>query len=168
MINGGLEFIAVRASDEDLIRRLSAFASSIIRAYYDPIIGKKQNDYHLEKFQSVRGILEQLSNGYSYYIVAKDGIWRGFFAFYPRGDALYLSKFYMREEDRGKGFGKEALQFIVGKAKHAGLNAIELNVNRFNPTVKIYEHWGFLLTHSEQIDIGCGFIMDDYVYRLDI
>lgn len=164
----GLDFIAVRASDADLIHRLSAFASSIIRAYYDPIIGKKQNDYHLEMFQSVHGILEQLNNGYTYYVVAKDGIWRGFFAYYPRGDALYLSKFYMREEDRGKGFGKDALQFIIAKAKQARENAIELNVNRFNPTVKIYEHWDFLRTRSEQVDIGCGFIMDDYVYRLDI
>ena len=48
-----------------------------------------------------------------------------------------------------------------------GLSAIELNVNKHNPTVDIYEHYGFTRIDANLIDIGSGFFIDDYVYRLE-
>lgn len=163
-----LAFVPVRLEDEPLVEELSVLASAITRVYYDPIIGKAQNDYHLEKFQSVPAISEQLRGGYHYYLVRLENRDIGFLAYYPRGDALYLSKFYMEEHSRGHGYGRQMLSFLIEKAKKEGLRAIELNVNRFNPTVAIYEHLGFQRIREEQIDIGRGFIMDDYVYRLDV
>ena len=56
---------------------------------------------------------------------------------------------------------------IKEKAKELGLNRIELNVNRNNPSVKIYEKLGFTVAWEEKNDIGNGFYMDDYVYALD-
>ena len=67
-------------------------ATEILREHYDPIVGKQQNDYMLDKFQSVRAIGEQLGNGYRYYFVRCDGRNVGFMAFYPRQKAMYLSK----------------------------------------------------------------------------
>lgn len=163
-----VEFSKINRLDERAIEELSFFASSIIRKYYDPIIGKKQNDYHLEKFQSVPGLKAQLAEGYSYYLLLEGGERLGFLGYYPRNDALYLSKFYLKEESRGKGYGREAIAFLKEKAKELGLAAIELNVNRHNPTTAIYERLGFRIIRSEVIDIGEGFVMDDYVYRLEI
>ena len=168
LIMSDMVFERIELNQIERIKALSAFASGILREYYDPIIGKKQNDYHLRKFQSVEGIIDQLTHGYVYYFVhdGEDDI--GFFAYYPRGDALYLSKYYVKKEKRGKGFGKRILEKIKALAKESGLSAIELNVNRFNPTTKIYDHMGFAVIRLEQIDIGEGFIMDDYVYRLEL
>ena len=91
----------------------------------------------------------------------------GFLAFYPRGGSLYLSKLYLYREERGRGYGREMVDFALAQAREAGLDGVELNVNRFNPTVEVYERMGFRRIRSEKIDIGGGFYMDDYVYRLD-
>ena len=40
-----------------------------------------------------------------------------------------------------------------------------LNVNRDNPSTRVYEALGFARVREEKNDIGGGFFMDDYVYR---
>ena len=59
------------------------------------------------------------------------------------------------------------IDFVKNEAKAAGLNAIELNVNKNNISKYIYEHLGFRLIRDEKNDIGHGYFMDDYVYRLE-
>jgi len=161
-----MDFIPVRAGDAPAIERLSRIATEIVRDYYDPIIGPAQNTYMLEKFQSVPAIRGQLAEGYAYCIAEADGRPVGFLGFYPRGDALYLSKLYLYAAERGRGYGRQMLDFVRAAARAAGLAAVELNVNVHNPTVEIYEKLGFVRIRSEKNDIGCGYYMDDYVYRL--
>ena len=163
-----MDFKRIVSEDREGVSLLSKVATAIVRAFYDPILGTAQNDYMLEKFQSEQAISSQIENGYVYYLTLLEEDPIGFFAFYPRADALYLSKFYLRSDARGKGYGKGALSFICEQAVQAGYYAIELNVNVHNPTIAIYERMGFRRIRSEKIDIGCGYYMDDYVYRLDI
>ena len=49
----------VKVKNEE-IKPLSILATSILREHYDPILGKEQNDYMLEKFQSEKAIKEQI------------------------------------------------------------------------------------------------------------
>lgn len=154
-------------ADAEGIAEMSAVASAIVRDHYDPILGKEQNDYMLGKFQSPEAIREQLEHGYSYYFVGDKAHRLGFTAFYPRGDAMYLSKLYLYKDERGKGYSRLILDFIKDKAREEDLSAVELNVNRFNPSVNIYERLGMRRLRAEKIDIGSGYYMDDYVYRLD-
>jgi hypothetical protein len=42
---------------------------------------------------------------------------------------------------------------------------LELNVNRHNPATVFYQKMGFEIVYSEDIDIGQGFWMNDYVMR---
>ena len=162
-----MEFMKVDPQQDELVVRLSKIASEIVKKYYDPLLGAEQNDYMIEKFQSESAIREQLSRGYRYYI-AQDGFRAiGFLGFYTRKDHLYLSKFYLSEGERGKGYGRKMLDFCVQNAKNDGLCAIELNVNKRNASVAIYERFGFKRIRSETNDIGHGYYMDDYVYRLD-
>ena len=143
-------------------------ATAILRDYYDPIIGKEQNDYMLEMFQSEDAIREQVDHGYRYYFVRdEDGKDLGFVAFYLRENALYLSKFYLYKDQRGKGYARTILEFLKTQAKELDRNRIELNVNRNNDTRFIYEKLGFTVAWEEKNDIGNGFYMDDYVYALE-
>ena len=158
----------IRRGDEAGIEALSAMATQIVREYYDPLIGKAQNDYMLEKFQSPAAIRAQLLEGYRYFTVFEADRPIGFFGFYPRGGALYLSKFYLYKDDRGRGFARPILNFLADAAFEENLGAIELNVNRRNPTVAIYEALGFERIRAECNDIGGGYFMDDYVYRLPL
>ena len=153
---------------EQEIKEMSEMATAILRDYYDPIIGKEQNDYMLEMFQSEDAIREQVDHGYRYYFVRdEDGKDLGFVAFYLRENALYLSKFYLYKDQRGKGYARTILEFLKTQAKELDLGRIELNVNRNNDTRFIYEKLGFTVAWEEKNDIGNGFYMDDYVYALE-
>ena len=115
----------------------------------------------------IEAVAEQLAHGYNYYFAKREGQNAGFLAYYPREGALYLSKLYLYKDQRGKGFSRVMLEFLKQKAKELGLNRIELNVNRNNPSVQIYEKLGFTVAWTEKNDIGNGFYMDDYVYALE-
>ena len=153
--------------DKEEINEMSGMATAIVRDYYDPIIGKEQNDYMLKMFQTPEAIAEQLEHGYRYYFVRENGKNLGFVAFYPRENALYLSKLYLYKDERGKGYAREILEFLKTQARELGFNRIELNVNRNNDTRFIYEKLGFTVAWEEKNDIGNGFYMDDYVYAIE-
>lgn len=147
---------------------LSELASGIVRRHFDSLIGTAQNDYMIAKFQAPEAIRGQLASGYRYYWVRADGETAGFLAFYPREGQLYLSKFYLAEEFRGKHLARVMLDFVVSAARAEGLPAVVLNVNRDNARViAIYEHLGFIKVREEKNDIGGGFFMDDYVLAYD-
>jgi GNAT superfamily N-acetyltransferase len=159
-----IEFVRLE-NDEKEIERMSAMATAIVREHFDPLIGKEQNDYMLSLFQTPGAIAAQLAEGYRYYFVRKDGEDIGFTAFYPKQDAMYLSKFYLYRQERAKGYAHEMMEFVESETRKEGLQAVELNVNRFNSAVKVYEKLGFEIIREEKNEIGHGFIMDDYVFR---
>lgn len=163
-----LRFEPLLMHEEERIAEMSALATAIVREHYDPILGTAQNDYMLEKFQSPAAVADQLAHGYRYCFVRENGAAIGFFAFYPRGEALYLSKLYLQKTSRGKGYARRIVAFLQEIARAEGLTAIELNVNKYNPSVDVYEALGFQRLRSEKIDIGSGYFMDDYVYGLPV
>ncbi|MBR4749922.1 MAG: GNAT family N-acetyltransferase [Abditibacteriota bacterium] len=156
------------AEDTEGIRQMSRMATDIVREYYDPLIGKEQNDYMLARFQSEAAIAKQLAEGYRYFFALDGDRQVGFFAIYPRGSAMYLSKFYLYRQERRRGYGRQIIGFIAVEARKQGLTAIELNVNKRNESRFAYERMGFEILRPEKIDIGGGFFMDDYVYRLEL
>lgn len=159
-----IEFVRLE-NDEKEIERMSAMATAIVREHFDPLIGKEQNDYMLSLFQTPGAIAAQLAEGYRYYFVRKDGEDIGFTAFYPKQDAMYLSKFYLYRQERVKGYAHAMMEFVESETRKEGLQAVELNVNRFNSAVRVYEKLGFEIIREEKNEIGHGFIMDDYVFR---
>ena len=163
-----MTFQKLSISDPDGVREMSRVATAIVREHYDPILGTTQTDYMLEKFQSPAAIRGQLEHHYRYFFIREEGRDLGFVAFYPRENAMYLSKLYLRSEERGRGRARGIIDFVAGHARALGLGAIELNVNRFNRTVAIYEKLGFRRIREEKNDIGSGFFMDDFVYRLEL
>ena len=163
-----MTFELLPLSDERRIREMSEMATEIVREHFDPIVGKAQNDYMIGRFQTPEAIREQLERGYRYYFVLEEGRRIGFHAFYPREDCMYLSKFYLAKQFRGLGYSHIMLDFLTKKAADMGVRRIELNVNRFNDAVLVYEKLGFRRIREEKNDIGHGYFMDDYVYALDL
>lgn len=160
-----MTFRELFVDDNKEIKKMSELASAIVKEYYDPIIGCEQNDYMIKMFQSPDAISEQLSHGYRYFFMVQDGKEVGFMAFYKRDDELYLSKLYLQKSQRGNGYAKEMLGFLIENGKDIGARSITLNVNKNNPTIEIYEKLGFKKLRDEKNDIGGGFYMDDYVYE---
>lgn len=175
-------FRRVSATNEAGIRNMSALATHIVREHFDPIIGVEQNDYMIERFQTPEAIAAQIEDRYEYYFVlppADDsqstGQQRparpvGFLAVQPReGGELYLGKFYLLKQERGKGYARTMTRFIVQRARKLGCDHILLRVNRDNfQAILAYEHLGFERTGELTTDIGGGFVMDDFVYELQV
>ena len=63
-----------------------------------------------------------------------------------KGKYLYILGFAIDSKHQGKGYGVEALKFIQDRAKKEGYKAIELDANRKNKAIKIYEKFGFKKT----------------------
>ena len=164
MMNNTLELKLVDGTNLEEMKELSAFATEIVKEHYDPLLGSVQNDYMLQMFQSVEAIKKQIQHGYRYYLGINQGKKVSFIAFYPNGDRMYLSKFYVHKNARGNGYASKMLSFIKEHTKKEGLKAIYLNVNKYNDTsIAIYKHLGFQQIAAEKNDIGNGYFMDDYV-----
>jgi len=164
-----MHFKKVEVSDIESVKELADLAAGIIKEHFDPIIGEKQNDYMIAKFQTAEAITEQINDGLSYYFVQSDEAENiGFLAFKPQEDKMYLSKFYLIKEERGKGFSRKMLNYVIAEAEKLGLEYIYLNVNKNNNAIKAYESLGFEKFGERKKDIGNGFYMDDYVYRYEV
>ena len=166
-----LEVHEIYENDKAGIDKLSQLADDIWREYFPIILSDAQIDYMLDKFQSSRAITEQLKVGYRYFMIYLDGKPQAYFSVQarPETDVLFLSKLYVRGENRGLGLGGKMLEFIKNIARKSKLNAIELTCNKHNEnTLAFYRKKGFVAVDEFVADIGGGFAMDDYVMQMSL
>jgi GNAT superfamily N-acetyltransferase len=79
-----------------------------------------------------------------------------------------LHKIYLDPDQKSKGVGSQIIAFIKDFGFKAGVKHIELNVNKFNSAVQFYEKMGFFRAKELVLDIGNGYVMDDYVMQLNL
>jgi GNAT superfamily N-acetyltransferase len=147
------------------IDRIARLASEIWYEYYVPLIGKAQVDYMVARFQSAAAMREQAaSEDYRYFTIEDGATLLGYFAIQPQPakGAMFISKLYLQARSRGRGVGRIALEFIERESRSEGLNSLWLTVNKGNPAVTTYRQWGFRIAEAIIMDIGNGFVMDDY------
>jgi len=155
--------IIEEALEDKQIETVEKLASEIWNQHFIPIIGKVQVDYMLEKFQSKKALSEQIKQGYLYFLIKTGNDDVGYLGVLPKKNELFLSKFYIRFSERGKGFGKKTLQFVEKLAEEKGLHKLTLTVNKNNTSsINAYEKMGFTNTGGIVQNIGNNFIMDDY------
>lgn len=158
------DIVVCKSSDNELIETVESLAKEIWLEYYTPIIGKTQVDYMIDKFQSKDAIRKQLDDGFFYYLIKEEKAFAGYFAIVFKQDHCFLSKLYVRSKSRGRGLAKQAIKFIENITKQNRLSKITLTVNKYNTdSIAAYQKLGFEITESMIMDIGNGFIMDDYV-----
>ena len=145
------------------IEIVEELACEIWNQHFIPIIGKAQVDYMLKKFQSKKVLSEQIKQGFLYYLIKSNNNYIGYLSVLPKGKELFLNKLYLKSSERGKKFGKKAIQFVGNLAKEKNLRKITLTVNKYNTnSINAYEKMGFKNIGPVIQDIGNGFIMDDY------
>lgn len=150
---------------EEEFAKVSALADEIWHEHYDSIIGAEQVDYMIERFQSPEAIREQIrKEGYRYYrLVSQDGP-AGYFAYRAAPEGLFLSKIYIAKKYRGRGYSHKVMEHLEKFAGEYRLPKIWLTVNRNNvSSILAYEKLGFTKAGTQVADIGCGFVMDDYI-----
>lgn len=160
----------VPVTEEAAIRSVASLAATIWREHYTPIIGAAQVEYMLSHFQSAEAIAHQIqAEGYRYYLIEASGNTVGYLAVQRRGDVLFISKLYLLRSRRGRGLGREAMTLLESLARSSGCDRLELTVNKHNRgSIAFYEAAGFEKGEGVVMDIGGGFVMDDYVMRKNI
>ena len=76
-----------------------------------------------------------------------------------------LSKIYLLSYHQRKGIGKKIIDYICKELVAGGFSLLELNVNRNNKALGFYEKLGFEIAGEEDIDIGQGYFMNDYILQ---
>jgi diamine N-acetyltransferase len=155
--------IQIRAAIKEDAKQLEQIANVIWREHYEPIIGLKQVEYMLDKFQSEKAISEQIEDGVGYFIVSKSDQPIGYFSIIEREKSLFISKFYLESNNRGQGIAHLMLSKVYQLALDSNISQLDLTVNKYNPAYNAYLKLGFENIDSVQVDIGGGYIMDDYV-----
>ena len=159
----------IPAKQELELIAIEKLASIIWREHYEPIIGLQQVEYMLNKFQSLSAMKSQIGEGYCYYQILSEQKLLGYLAYKLEQTELFLSKIYLAKEARGKGIAREAINFLVETALKHSLPSIKLTVNKYNSnTIAAYEKMGFVKQDAVVMDIGNGFVMDDYVMELSV
>lgn len=147
----------------------SSFAGSVFVDYYTSLIGKKQADYMVSLFLSPEAIKELCAKGAIFRILQEDRRMLGFCEYLKEEDRVFLSKLYVRKEERHRGLGKILYEDCVRYTKEIGLNKIYLTVNKYNtPSYEIYLHLGFKVIDAVVNDIGNGYVMDDYIMEKEL
>jgi len=159
----------VKANTTEHYKTIALLADTIWREHYTKIIGKAQVDYMLKKFQSTNAIKQQIIEGYIYYILTFETTAIGYISIKKENQNLFLSKLYVLNSERGKGFGKTAMEFLETKAKTLHCKSISLTVNKNNvSSIKAYKKLGFENLGAIVINIGHGFKMDDFKMQKQI
>lgn len=137
--------------------------SSIWKEVFTPIIGAKQVAYMMKHYQSIENITQEIQEGVHYYFWELDNQPVGYTAYQDQGDKIYISKLYLNQSLRGKCLMSSVFDWYetLGKRK-----TLFLNVNQGNRlAISVYEHRGFIKVGERYVDIGEGYIMNDFIYE---
>lgn len=159
----------LKASKKD-ISTIQQIAEVSWAEAYKEILSPDQISYMLENLYSTEVLADQMDGDhYQYFLIQTDGI-KGFIGVEPHCEpqTTKLHRLYLLPQEKGKGLGKGAIDFVKRFAADVGDRRIILNVNKRNPAQKFYRSQGFTLCKDEVVDIGSGYVMDDFVMELTI
>jgi len=152
------------------VQVVSVLADTIWRHHYAGIISSGQIEYMLAQRYQPTLILSQLSTA---------GIWWkkltlneeiiGFCCCMVTDNPkeLKIDKLYIHCNHHRKGYGALLVAEAIKIMRENNLQSLILTVNKHNQTaIDAYHKYGFEITRDSIVDIGEGFIMNDYLMTL--
>ncbi len=161
-----MDQITITRLDESDIDNLIPLAGRIWHAHYPGIITPEQIDYMLERGYTRQVILDEMGSlGVIWLAIRSGGVMIGFASVGPYApQAMKLHKLYLLPEYHGTGIGARALAEVEQIARDNAASALVLNVNRHNSkAIRAYQRAGWQVTETVVVDIGNGYVMDDYI-----
>lgn len=162
------EIIKINPEQVTVIHKL---AHRIWPTTFKNILTPEQIDYMLELMYSEESLKNQIKEGCDLYVLNQDKRPVGYLSLQHDTDnsqKTKIHKIYVLPETQGTGAGKNLMDFASAKAKAKGDKALFLNVNRYNSAIGFYEHYDFIKQYKEDIDIGQGYLMEDWVMQKSI
>lgn len=133
---------------------------------FGEILSEKQIEYMLQMMYSTDILENQIEAGHEFYLYSEDKTplaFLGIEANYKAIPQLKIHKLYVLPGQQGKGIGEQFIRFAEKRALELEQESLILNVNRYNKATRFYEKLGFKNIKSEDIEIGNGYLMEDFV-----
>ena len=105
-----IQFVPVTTARQ--LDALAGLARDIWYEYYVPLIGERQVQYMVSRFQSSGAMAQQIREGYEYFTTERGGRVIGYCAVQPQPaeGSLFLSKLYLLRDARGGGTGRVCMR----------------------------------------------------------
>ena len=158
-------FTVRMAAPEDL-PVIHQLAEEIWPVTYGNILTPDQLRYMLDHIYSLPSLTRQRSDQQHTFLIASLGNENIGYASYSliQEPGIYkLHKLYIHPKTQGLGLGKALINVVLENVTAKNATILRLNVNRQNKARNFYEKLGFAVIGEEDVDIGNGYFMVDYV-----
>jgi len=139
---------------------------------YSGLLTDDQSEYMLDMMYSTQSLKDQMNNKLHRYLLAKDDNgFAGYISYeldYGSSEKAKIQKLYVLPSYHGKGIGKLLIDEVADIAKSHSVRYLLLNMNKQNPAVNFYHKMGFRIIAEDCIDIGGGYVMDDYILQKEL
>ena len=160
--------ILTEATEQDLfiIRNI---AHETWPSTFKEILSPAQITYMLDMMYSLNALKTQINDNNHVFLLAQDdetNEYLGYISYevdYKRQPKTKIHKIYLLPASQGKGVGRLLIDKVAELAINQTNSRLALNVNRYNKAIQFYERMGFVIVDTETIDIGDGFLMEDFV-----
>lgn len=156
----------------DHIYNIQVLSNVIWPATFSNILSQEQISYMMDMMYSTSSLEKQINELHHHYLLAEeDGEYLGYLSYelnYKGTPITKIHKIYVLPSIQGKGVGRLFIDAVSKLALKNNNTLLSLNVNRYNRAIDFYKRMGFDFFTSENIDIGNGFLMEDYVMNKDL
>ncbi|GLB48186.1 GNAT family N-acetyltransferase [Neptunitalea lumnitzerae] len=153
---------------EDNISLIHEMAHEVWPETFKNILSNEQIAYMMNMMYSIEALKNQLKNNCRFLVAQQQQKNVGFASFevgyMNNPNCTKLHKIYILTQYQRSGFGKLLIKEIEKIAKDNVCTTLSLNVNRYNTAaIAAYEKLSFKVTKQEDINIGNGYLMEDFV-----
>jgi len=164
--------VSILPATETDVPAIARLAGLIWRSHYPGIISTEQIEYMLAKMYSLETLREEIrlrSIRYERLLAGQE--LAGFASHGPteQPKLFKLHKIYLHPAWHGQGHGSLLLRHCEREVCKLGADRLALTVNKRNSqAMAAYQRNGFAITDSVVVNIGGGFVMDDYVMTKEL
>jgi N-acetylglutamate synthase-like GNAT family acetyltransferase len=157
----------IREASKNDIATIRQIATITWPDAYGTYISKAQLDYMLDMMYSGDSLEDQMNKGHQFFMAEHNSEAIGFASVSKEEDnACKLNKLYVLPTAQKTGAGKALLLKTIDYARSLAASCVYLQVNKQNNAQQFYSKHGFTIREASILEIGGGYIMDDYIMEL--
>jgi diamine N-acetyltransferase len=157
--------IIIRLATVEDLTTVEQLAREIWPVTYEGIVPTEHLTYMLDLFYNNAALRDQLLNQHHTFLMVESAGKPVAFASYSTiaPGVSKLQKIYVHPDTQGLGIGKQLIDYIISDLQSKQVHTLRLNVNRYNKARFFYEKLGFVIVKEEDVDLGNGVFMIDFV-----
>lgn len=154
-------------ANKDHIFIIKSLSDRIWPHTFAEMLSEDQIAYMMDMMYSQNSLEKQMDSGHQYLLAEENGEYLGYISYelnYQNTNITKVHKIYILPSLQGRGIGRFFIDVAIKIAKENNNTGLALNVNRDNTkAISFYELMGFSIAKREDNEIGCGYLMTDYV-----